>query len=179
MIDLMITMILIISKNVLMNDWPYDYNDIDNIRECFNDSQCLYCRCLIDARESIGPILNNILSIIMNVCLMLNVVCYVLIWIKLHQVAVQTNMAASTTRQQKYHHTARVMMLFIAAYFCQYFWFSIYALWTISYDPPVAILCLAVLFCNLGGLFNLIAYTLVRRRYQQVQAVVSIDITSR
>ncbi len=37
MIDLMITMILIMSESVLMNDWPHDYNDIDDVREYFNE----------------------------------------------------------------------------------------------------------------------------------------------
>ena len=59
--------------------------------------------------------------------------------------------------------SARTMCIFIAAYIFQWFGYTTYSLWSLASPPPVALLAITVLVTNMGGVFNCIAYTVVRR----------------
>ena len=52
------------------------------------------------------------------------------------------------------------------AYFGQYWASMIYAAWSLFGQPHIAVIMLVVVFHNMGGVFNFLAYTFIRRRYQ-------------
>jgi|SRR6218665_2480308 len=58
------------------------------------------------------------------------------------------------------------MMIFVAVFILQWWTFIVYTAWTMVSDPPPTIFILAVIFINLGGIYNSIAYTIIRRKLQ-------------
>ena len=66
----------------------------------------------------------------------------------------------------KYHKSANIMIIFVATYFFQNWPAMIYYIWAYFVDPPIALVVLLVVLVNMGGLFNAVAYTLIRRKYQ-------------
>ena len=66
----------------------------------------------------------------------------------------------------KYARSARTMMLFVAVYIFQWWSYVVYATWLLAEEPHLFIMVCAVTFSNMGGLFNLITYILMRRQKQ-------------
>ena len=67
-------------------------------------------------------------------------------------------------------------MIFVAVFILQWWTLTLYNIWGIFAIPPPPVLILAVIFINLGGIYNSIAYTIIRRRLQnqrRLNAVVS------
>ena len=62
----------------------------------------------------------------------------------------------------------QVLMLFVAVYIIQYWAIVVYALCDVFGTPNYGLAICCVLFGNMGGLFNFVAYTLVRKRQQSV-----------
>ena len=119
-------------------------------------------------REPAGPILNNVVAGVMILTFSFNLVCYGAVYLKIRQVA--KKMAGSGGKGAgKYHKTAKVMMLFVAVYIGQWWAYIMFSVANLINDPPhVAIMWGSVFFSNLGGMFNFIAFTFVRKKQQSV-----------
>ena len=120
-------------------------------------------------REPAGPILNNVVAGVMILTFVFNLSCYGAVYFKIRQVA--KKMAGSSKGGGKYHKTAKVMMLFVAVYIGQWWAYIIYSLvglFTAPDPPHVAIMWASVFFSNMGGVFNFIAYSFVRKKQSSV-----------
>ena len=113
-------------------------------------------------RRRFGKLLNNLVATIMIMTFVFNVACYLGIWIKIRQV-MQTQ-----KKSNKYGRTAKVMMLFVAAYICQWWAFVVHSCWEFFGQPHVSVFWAAVFFSNMGGVFNFFAYSFIRKKYQKV-----------
>ena len=58
-------------------------------------------------------------------------------------------------------HCLQTLTVFVAVYILQYFAAVITNLWSMGRSPPTACVILTVIFTNLGGVFNFVAYTLL------------------
>ena len=124
-----------------------------------NSSQYIVIsRCLYDIRKPLAPVLNNTLAIVTIICFVFLIICYSGIWAKIRQ------SARVRGGSGKYDRTVRVMMLFVLAYIVQWWAFVTFAFWGLFSMPHFIIMWAAVCFSNLGGLFNFLAYTYVRKR---------------
>ena len=109
-----------------------------------------------------GHILSYVLSVFITVTMLINIVCYGFVWIKIKQVTKETQAVGDSTRGNN-SRAASVMMKFVAAYIIQWASNVIYHFWSLATIPPFAAAHVVVFTCNLGGLFNLVAYTMGRK----------------
>ena len=119
-------------------------------------------RCFVDMRKSSGPTLTTVLSGALIFTFLANLVCYLLVWGKIQQVARNTAALGQSNQQTRYHGTARVLMLFVAAYMIQWWAYVTYSIWSLFANPHIVMFVLTVIFTNMGGVFNFVAYTFVR-----------------
>ena len=61
-----------------------------------------------------------------------------------------------------------MMMLFVGVYLLQWWPYVVQAIWTIAGVPHLALIIMTVIFANLGGVFNFLAYTFIRKKYSSV-----------
>ena len=61
-------------------------------------------------------------------------------------------------------HYLQTLTVFVAVYILQYFPGVVTSLWSMAELPPIQCVGFTVIFTNLGGVFNFLAYTLLRRR---------------
>jgi len=113
-------------------------------------------------RRSIGKLLSNLVAAVMILTFIFNAACYFGVWMKIRRQGTRTK-----AQPPKYGRTAKVMMSFVAAYLAQWWTYVAYATWGIFREPHVSIIWGAVFFSNMGGVFNFLAYTFIRRKYQQ------------
>src|SRR6218665_543391 len=59
------------------------------------------------------------------------------------------------------------MMVFVAVFILQWSPYTLFNLWGIFEDPPAPVFIIAVIIVNLGGIYNGIAYTIIRRKLQR------------
>ena len=109
-----------------------------------------------------GRLVAYVQSIIMVVTMFVNGISYGLVWVKIKQVTKNTQSVGATTRGNN-SRAASVMMKFVAAYIFQWCSNVIYFFWSSVEIPPFAAAHFVVFTCNMGGLFNLIAYTSGRK----------------
>ena len=128
-------------------------------------SFCLQCfRCYADLRKPSGPYVTNTQSAIFLVIFFAVLVCYLLVWGKIRQVTRAARALGGRTGQSSNTKTARVMMLFVVAYMAQWSFFVVYSIWSLIDLPNLASIIAVVILCNMGGLFNFLAYTFIRRQ---------------
>ena len=126
-------------------------------------------RCLVDMRQRIGPIMNNVYACCQITIVLVNFTCYILVWGKLRKVPVIAGLSGNAKiKRNKYQRTWKVMMLFVIAYFGQFWPFILYAGWSMFGTPSPVVVIFVVIFCNMGGVFNFLSYTLIRKRCQNV-----------
>ena len=65
----------------------------------------------------------------------------------------------------RHHKAAKVMLLFVVAYFIQWWLAHLYGIWPFIFGGtfPDYLVHLAVILCNLGGFLNAGVYILIRR----------------
>ena len=110
--------------------------------------------------------MGQIFSISMVAGCLINLTCYTLVWLRIRQSPFGSQ--ASRGRDSVPHKTrrsARVMLIFVLAYFAQNWSVVIYYTWGFFGYPPLALVYLVVTFVNMGGVFNMFAYTVLRRWY--------------
>ncbi len=129
---------------------------------------CIYFifRCYIDMRTPIGPMLSSIQSVLILILFSVILTSYIMVWYKLN--AASKSRANGAGSKHKYNSAAQTMMLFVAAFLVQWWPLIMFGTWAVFALPHVSIIILAVFFCNLGGVFNLIAYTVIRKRSRKV-----------
>ena len=124
-------------------------------------------RCLGDMRNTGGVIVTNTMAATMVAVFIFNSVSYLGIWMKVRKVSKSS--ATTSADQKKYLKSARIMLLFVAAFILQWWAYVIYCLLSFFTEPHVVIVVGAVTFSNMGGLFNFLAYTYIRKRQASVQ----------
>ncbi len=119
-------------------------------------------------RKPSAPSVLNAYAIYMICVFLVNLVCYLMVWLKIRRVERNLGATGQSSRQRKYHRIAKVMAFFVMVYLGQYWAFFVFSFWGLFGIPSVGIISCSVAFGNLGGAFNCLAYTLIRRRYQNV-----------
>ncbi|ELT98197.1 hypothetical protein CAPTEDRAFT_212404 [Capitella teleta] len=129
---------------------------------------CCYYMCFIDLRQPYARIVDIVYGITMVIVFAVNAICYGAIYVKMQQTARQ---ASSDNQNDKYHKAAKLMLLFVAVYLLQWWPYTTQALWSLVTPIPFGMVIIVVVVCNLGGLYNAIVYTIIRRRYTKVSGV--------
>ena len=122
-------------------------------------------------RQTYGVAIGTMYGMVMVIVFLINAICYGAIYFKIRQVALRNTLAAATSGEKsghKYHKAAKMMLLFVAVYLWQWWSFVVQALWGLAEAPHVAIYITGVLIINLGGVYNAVAYTVIRRKYASV-----------
>lgn len=113
------------------------------------------------------------MSLILGFMVML--ACYTAAWFHIRQAGKKTALAMKNTAfaaakgpaagaSNKYDNSSRVMMVFVGAYISQWWPAVICCGWKLSEQPPTLVYGAVVFFCNMGGVINFFAYTLIRRK---------------
>jgi hypothetical protein len=100
----------------------------------------------------------------MVVVFVVNAVCYGAIYYRIRKAAM-SQVGASGNAQPKYHKTAKLMLLFVAVYLFQWWAFVAQAIWSFAGSPADAMYIVTVFFVNLGGVYNALVCTIIRRKY--------------
>ena len=127
-------------------------------------------------RKTGGIIVTNIVAGTIVIVFLYNSISYLGIWMKVRRVTKSSS--TKTTDQKKYLRSARVMLLFVAAFILQWWAYVIYCIWNFFTEPHVVIIVGAVTFSNMGGLFNFLAYTYIRKKQANVQPGTSTEPTA-
>ena len=120
-------------------------------------------------------IMNYIISITLLSFFGFNSIIYLLVGRKLRKAAVTLNDIAVNAQIQieKYNRSAKVMLLFVLAFLAQWVCVMAFYIWALLAMPPLAMVVLVVIFANLGGVFNFIAYTWLKRKFVNVVGTAS------
>ena len=70
----------------------------------------------------------------------------------------------------KYRRSLAIMLFIIAFYLFQYLPYVVYAVWALFAEPHEYIYFTTALLTNLGGVYNFVAYTYMRRSYHSPSA---------
>ena len=91
--------------------------------------------------------------------------CYGAVWIKIKRTTQLMN--ADT---QRYQNSARLMMIFVFVFIFQWWPNTLFFTWGIFAPPPNELAVVMGFITNMGGVYNCVAYTVIRRRLQQQAA---------
>ena len=108
------------------------------------------------------------------VVLILNIVLYAL---KIHSETrrIRKTLGTKPASVRAEHQAAKAMSLFVAAFFIQWWALSIYGIWALVGQVPEEYFYLLITFDNLGGIFNLGVYIIIRRRKLTQGEKTSVD----
>lgn len=137
----------------------------------------------MDKRKPAEKVLSIIVAATFITVFFSNIINYGLVWLKIKRVSASM---AVTTSQAKYHRTAKVMMLFVAVYIginmfptilkllfnsilAQWWAYIGYAIHGFVEPQPVFWVAVVSTFSNLGGLFNFVTFTFVKKNQQNVR----------
>ena len=135
----------------------------------------LFCRCHVDMRRKPeGVIIYTIYTSMVVGVFAINSICYtsVCITIKRSSADVAKFQDSTCDLQQRHAQSRRVvrmsksLTLIVAAYICQWWPFLVLTFWSYIGKPHIAWLIVVVVFCNAGGIFNGVAYTVMKVRNQ-------------
>src|SRR5260221_223397 len=133
---------------------------------------CLSARCFVTFSLTRGRIYAQVINSIEIIVFFLLALAYGAMWMR-----IRTTAQLLTSNNASYQQTAKIMMIFVAAFILQWWPLSMSNIWINFGRPPWAILALVGFFVNLGGVYNCLAYTVIRRRLQQKQSAhVSRDV---
>jgi uncharacterized ion transporter superfamily protein YfcC len=125
----------------------------------------------MDMRKAAGRALNTFYILAMIVVFVANSFCYVIVFAKIRQVE---NLVASFNKDseakeqsKRSKRSAQNMALLVLAFLFQWSLYVAYTLWSFFGNPSYKLLTADVFICNLGGVFNGIAYTLMRKYNRQ------------
>ncbi len=122
-------------------------------------------------RKTSGVILENIVAATMITGFLIISTSYLGIWAKLRQVSLSS--ATTSEHQKKYQKSVKIMMFLITAFIGQWWAYILYSTCSFFIDPPLVITVSAVTFSNMGGFFNFLAYTFIRKRQASVNTEMS------
>ncbi|XP_048735729.1 uncharacterized protein LOC125651190 [Ostrea edulis] len=102
----------------------------------------------------------------MTVILVINVVLYILTWWKIYteskQIKTMLGSEAQTLRAS--HSAAKLMSLFVTAFFIQWWALGIISVWQNFAVVPQEFFTVVVMFTNLGGVLNGAVYIIIKKR---------------
>ena len=129
-----------------------------------------------------GAIASYAITVLLILTLVLNLVCYVTVLARMRSVEQRLHQGPPQpgSSETKYHSVARIMMLFVFVYMLQYWAYAVFSVWQRVYDDvSIVVMWGAVFFSNMGGVFNTVAYTVLRRRLRGVQPEGGTTVMSR
>ena len=91
-------------------------------------------------------------------------IAYGLILVKIRQ----SSKNLSDEKASRYRNSAKIMIIFVFVFFLQWWSPALCSMWSFFQIPPIPIVLLVVVGVNLGGVYNSIAYTLIRKRFTRV-----------
>ena len=119
----------------------------------------MHFRCYIDMRTRAGVIYAQVISIIQILLFSAIALSYGAIFIKMRQTTKLIDVNAA-----RYRNSAKMMTIFVVVFIVQWWSLILVNIWSMVGLPPDALFIPAVIFLNLGGIYNSIAYTIIRRR---------------
>ena len=123
-----------------------------------------FCRCLIDLRKPFGRWYSHVVGFCQVTEFILVAGSYVAIWVTVQRRAKLVDQSTWSS----YRNLAKVMLLFVAVFIWQWWTTVLYGIWhMVSDEPPAGLIVVMVTLVNLGGVYNCIVYTIIRRRIQQ------------
>ena len=90
----------------------------------------------------------------------------------------ETDKVAQRTRVEQNNKAAKTMCLFVLAYILQWVLYIFYSIYQFFWPPPLQFLAVVVFFCNMGGVFNFLAYSFSRRQNMQQRKAVTVSVIS-
>ncbi|XP_037082309.1 uncharacterized protein LOC119102964 [Pollicipes pollicipes] len=102
-----------------------------------------------------------------------NVIVYILTYRKIYQEEkkhAQVLCQASSTAASSASRAARTSMLFVSAFFVQWWSSVVWGVWQLLEPPPLIMHQFATTFCNIGGVLNFGVFFLLRRSQPTVPA---------
>lgn len=121
--------------------------------------------CHFDAAK--GAVANIFFTTVpMTAVLVTNVVLYVLTWWKIHTESkrIKTMLGNEAQTLRASHRAAKLMSLFVTAYFVQWWAISIAIVWYKFAVIPKEFYTITVIFSNIGGVINGFVYIIIERR---------------
>jgi len=95
----------------------------------------------------------------------INIVLYTLTWVRIYKQDRKLRRFKGTKVFRASTRVARSISLFVFAFFIQWWPNFVFGLWSVLVDDPRDIFDnVKVIFANLGGVFNLVVYVIIRRR---------------
>ena len=122
----------------------------------------LYFRCFIDMRTRAGLIYAQVISIVQILLFSAIALSYGAIFIKMRQTTKLIDVNAA-----RYRNSAKMMTIFVVVFIFQWWSLILVNIWSMVSRPPDALFILPVVVINLGGVYNCIAYTVIRYRFKQ------------
>ena len=102
------------------------------------------------------------MTIPMTTLFIINIICYTATWFKIYTQSKNSQIMNDRSRR-RHHRVAKIMMLFVLAFFIQWWSLTLYGVWPLFCDKkPLVLLALGSIFCNLGGVWNAGVYILIR-----------------
>ena len=136
---------------------------------CSNDYFYTF-RCIFNMETVSGRIMSNVSAGILLFIFVTCIVVYTVLWIKIKRTSKDIqSQSGSQSKKSKYTRTGQVMMLFVVAFLMQWWPWATQAVmsYIVSGDLPLWIIFAVVSLCNMGGTFNAIVYTVMRKRFLQ------------
>lgn len=127
-------------------------------------------RCLVDARFSYSSTVSITYSMAFVTVFFANAICYGMIYYKVCRL---TRITASkeNTPEGKYTKVARMMIMFIAAYLFQWWTYVVLSIWFHFGEPSIWFFLVTIIFTDLGGVYNAVVYTIIRKKYTQTNSI--------
>ena len=119
---------------------------------------------MLDYRKSYAPLVDNIVSASFFAIFVANGLCYIAVVSKIRASQKKLKYAGNhggASRQE--FKTATVVMVLVAAYLFQFSSVLVHTVWIRIAPPHYMIYIIQAIFINLGGVYNMLAYTVVRK----------------
>ena len=123
----------------------------------------LFQRCFVDYRTTAGKRFAQVIGIIEMVTFGILAVSYGAIWMKIRQSSKVVDASI-----QRCNRTAKMMMIFVVSFFFQWWIQCVIVIWTyILGTMPSFIPVISGCVVNMGGVYDCVAYTIIRRKFQK------------
>ena len=131
---------------------------------CSNDYFYTF-RCIFNVYTFSGRIMSNVSAVILLFIFVTCIVVYTDLWIKIKRTSKDIqSQSDSQSKKSKYTRTGQVMMVFVVAFLMQWWpWATQAVMSYVLSQLPLGIIFAVVSLCNMGGTFNAIVYTVMRK----------------
>ena len=126
----------------------------------------LYFRCFIDLRTFAGQKYSQSIFVLEIFCFGVISLSYGAIWMKIKRSAKTTSSKVTDSKIERHKRSARVMLLFLLVFIFQWWPMILLNVWEMFTISPSFFPIITGSIVNLGGVFNCIVYTIIRKRFQ-------------